>query len=264
MKTLVVPMQGSIGAAVPSYIESTHFDRVMLVHPWSKVGTAHHNALGLAEYFRNRMMKFRVKKKDSRETEFEVVAMKCSQKPLEISVYFSQSVRRDYEERGEGDSYDVLLADETPVGYIIGTMQLSVDGIPIRCHITSLGYDIRKPLRHEFKPDLSIGDSFEMVPLIAQRSDTIQMLRKKQAVGYTLKNILQWYKSHRGEEEMNWQDTFAIKEISEFSEEIGRYQSVNIISNHVKELCEWDPQVIEKLRHAEYRITHFGRSLDGI
>ena len=77
-------------------------------------------------------MAFYLKKKDFRETEFEVVAMKCSQKPLEISEYFSQSVRRDYEEKGEGNSYDVLLADETPVGYIIGTMQLSVDGIPIR------------------------------------------------------------------------------------------------------------------------------------
>ena len=119
-------------------------------------------------------------------------------------------------------------------------------------------------MRHEFKPDLSIGDSFEMVPLIAQRSDTIQMLRKRQAVGYTLKNILQWYKDHRGEGEIDWQDTFAIKEISEFSEETGLRQSVSIISNYVKELCEWDPQVIEKLRQSEYRITHFGRSLDGI
>ena len=264
MKTLVVPMQGSIGAAVPSYLESAHFDRVMLIHPWSKDGTAHHNAKGLAEYFRSRMGKFREKIKDYRDTEFEVVAMKCSQKPLEISVYFSQSVRRDYEEKGEGGSYDVLLADETPVGYIIGTMQLSVDGIPIRCHITSLGYDIRKPLRHEFKPEKSIGDSFEMVPLIAQRSDTIQMLRKRQAVGNTLKNILQWYKDRKGEEEMDWQDTFAIKEISEFSEGTGLRQSENTISNYVKELCEWDTPVIEKLRQAEYRITHFGRSLDGI
>ena len=264
VKTLVVPMQGSIGAAVPSYLESAHFDRVMLIHPWSKDGTAHHNAKGLAEYFRSRLGKFRVKNKDFRDTEFEVVAMKCSQKPLEISVYFSQSLRRDYEEKGEGGSYDVLLADETPVGYIIGTMQLSVDGIPIRCHITSLGYDIRKPLRHEFKPEQSIGDSFEMVPLIAQRSDTIQMLRKRQAVGYTLKNILQWYKDHRGEGEMDWQDTFEIKEVSEFSEGTGLSQTKSTMSNHVKELCECDPQVIEKVRHSKYRITHFGRSLDGI
>ena len=132
MKTLVVPMQGSIGPAVPSYLESAHFDRVMLIHPWSKDGAAHSNAKYLADYFRSRLMRFREKNKDSRDTDFEVVAMKCSQQPLEISVYFSQSVRRDYEEKGEGNSYDVLLADETPVGYIIGTMQLSVDGIPIR------------------------------------------------------------------------------------------------------------------------------------
>ena len=149
VKTLVVPMQGSIGAAVPSYLERTHFDRVMLVHPWSKNGTAHHNASGLADYFRSRLMRFRAKKRDSRETEFEVIAMKCSQKPLEISEYFCQSLRRDYDEKNResaddsvsgGLFYDVLLADETPVGYIIGTMQLSVDGIPIRCHITSLGH----------------------------------------------------------------------------------------------------------------------------
>ena len=236
----------------------------MLIHPWSKDGAAHSNAKYLADYFRSRLMRFREKNKDSRDTDFEVVAMKCSQKPLEISVYFSQSVRRDYEEKGEGNSYDVLLADETPVGYIIGTMQLSVDRIPIRCHITTLGYDIRKPLRHEFKPGVSIGDSFEMVPLIAQRSDTIQMLTKKSSVEYTLKKILQWYKSHRGEGEMNWQDDFAIKKISEFSAETGRKQSVGVISNNVKELCKWDPQVIEKLGQAKYRITHFGRSLDGI
>ena len=268
VKTLVVPMQGSIGAAVPSYLERTYFDHVMLVHPWSKNGAAHHNALGLADYFRSRLMRFRAKKRDSRETEFEVIAMKCSQKPLEISEYFCQSLRRDYDEKNResaddsvsgGLFYDVLLGDETPVGYIIGTMQLSVDRIPIRCHITSLGYDIRKPLRHEFKPEKSIGDSFEMIPLIAQRNDTIQMLRRKNAVGNSLKNIHQWYKKSEV-----WQNSFEIKEISEFSKETGLHQTVNVLSNHVKTLCGWDPQVIEKLEHAKYRITHFGRSLDGI
>ena len=127
-------------------------------------------------------------------------------------------------------------------------------------------------MRHEFKPEKSIGDSFEMVPLIAQRSDTIQMLGKRQAVGNALKNILLWYKGDREEEEQegdqpiqrDWQDSFGIKEISEFSKGTGLRQTPNVLSNHVKVLCGWDPQVIEKLEHSKYRITHFGRSLDGI
>ena len=63
---------------------------------------------------------------------------------------------------------------------------------------------------------------------------------------------------------MDWQDTFEIKEVSEFSEGTGLRQTKSTMSNHVKELCECDPQVIEKVSYSKYRITHFGRSLDGI
>ncbi len=267
MKTLVVPMHSSIGSAVPSYLERNFFHRVILVHPWSENGAAHHNAQALGEYFRSRLQRYRLQQKDPRDTLFKIEAMNCSQKPLEISDYFGQSIRRDFgevnnQEEGINDSgpvvYDVLLVDETPVGYTIGTMNLSAEAIPVKCHITSLGYDIRKPLRHEFNPEKRIGETFEEIPLIGQIHDTKEMLRKRPATSRVLKTIHEWYY----ESGSNWQAPFKMKEISEFSEQLhGKRISENVIANHMKFLIDNDPGIIVKHGQSNYQISRFGRSI---
>ena len=88
MKTLVVPMHGSIGVAVSPFLEQHHYDRVILVHPWSENDSAHNNAEHLREYFGDRLNRHRMQERDLHQTKFEVRAMDCSQKPLEVAEYF--------------------------------------------------------------------------------------------------------------------------------------------------------------------------------
>ena len=57
MKTLIVPMHGSIGSVVEDFARKFDADRVLLVHPWKPEGAAHQNAEKFAEFLQSNMEK---------------------------------------------------------------------------------------------------------------------------------------------------------------------------------------------------------------
>ena len=57
MKTLIVPMHGSIGSVVEDFARKFDVDRVLLVHPWKPEGAAHQNAEKFAEFLQLNMEK---------------------------------------------------------------------------------------------------------------------------------------------------------------------------------------------------------------
>ena len=56
MKTLVVPMHASIGVAAIAHLEEKEYDRVIMVHPWSKEGSENANAEHLRKHFIRRLV----------------------------------------------------------------------------------------------------------------------------------------------------------------------------------------------------------------
>ena len=99
MKILVVPMHASIGVAAFAFIDEKKYDRVIMIHPWSKGGSENANAEHLRDYFRNRLIKKSNKtKRSSKIPEIEIIAMDCSQKPLEMAATFEYTIKRDADE----------------------------------------------------------------------------------------------------------------------------------------------------------------------
>ena len=95
MKILVVPMHASIGVAAFSYMEEKKYDRIIMVHPWSKKGSENANAEHLREHFIRRLTKKSLKKRSYMIPEIEIIAMDCSQKPLEIATNFEYIIKLD-------------------------------------------------------------------------------------------------------------------------------------------------------------------------
>lgn len=254
MKTLVVPMHGSIGVAVSPFLEQHHYDRVILVHPWSENDSAHNNAEHLREYFGDRLNRHRMQERDLHQTKFEVRAMDCSQKPLEVAEYFSFMINRDIIEVDDLEpEYHVLLVEETPTGYIIGAMAISGEGHNIRCLIGSLGYDIRRPKRREFNPDAKIGESFQEVPLLGHIHDVLDWLSSKKGTTEALAIIHKWYQN---QDPIDWEMVFKTSEIAEDTE-----WSQSRITNHIRYMIDFDHPLIEDMGSNKYRITRIGRQI---
>ena len=77
----------------------------------------------------------------------------------------------------------ILLVEESPSGYLIGSMSLSGDGYNINCLIGSIGYDIRKPKIGEFKPD---ENSFNAVRQVFEAYATDKEFREKSKEKYNI------------------------------------------------------------------------------
>ena len=104
MKILVVPMHASIGVAAIAHLEEKEYDRVIMVHPWSKEGSENANAEHLRKHFRRRLLDIRLEEKQSYDIpKIEVIAMDCSQKPLEIATNFEYLIKRDADEYSKND-----------------------------------------------------------------------------------------------------------------------------------------------------------------
>ena len=255
MKILVVPMHASIGVAAIAHLEEKEYDRVIMVHPWSKEGSENANAEHLRKHFRRRLLDIRLEEKKSYDIpKIEVIAMDCSQKPLEIATNFEYLIKRDADEYSNNDvipKYHVLLVEESPSGYLIGAMSISGDGHDINCLIGSIGYDIRKPTVGEFKPDENLVESFQKIPLLGHIQDANIWLKNKSGVRNVLVNIFNWYND--GDD---WEKSFKTIEISDFS---GLSQP--LISSHVGEMVNLRNPLIESLGKNQYRITRLGRSI---
>ena len=256
MKILVVPMHASIGVAAFSYMEEKKYDRIIMVHPWSKKGSENANAEHLREHFIRRLTKKSLKKRSYMIPEIEIIAMDCSQKPLEIATNFEYIIKRDVDKSLKSQDihnplYHILLVEESPSGYLIGSMSLSGDGYNINCLIGSIGYDIRKPKIGEFKPDENLVESFEQIPLLGHIQDAKDWLGNKSGTRRVLREIYSWYR-----EEEDWEKEFRTIDISDFTD-----LSQQVISTHVTHMFNLQNPLIESLGKHQYRITRLGRSI---
>ncbi len=278
MKTLIVPMHGSIGSVVEDFARKFDADRVLLVHPWKPEGAAHQNAEKFAEFLQSNMEKSLERNRGlggrgRNPPLFQARALNCYEKAIDIAVAFERMVIEDMQElQKQADeeseerpivvpSYEVIMIETTPIGYSFGLMSISGAGVDIGCHIGTIGFEIRKPRRTQFDPSLPNIRTFEKIPLMGDIQSVREWLSLPKRTGSRriFELIISWYR----ENDTRWQnrEIFTTIDINQFSKDLGSEEQQNTIANQLASFRELPERqhVFERVTHSEYRITPLGK-----
>ena len=256
MNTVIVPLMGENWNLIQEAITSLKPHRVILCHSLSRRDLLHTNSLLLENHLTQL----------HKDLDIETVSLNCSEYPLALGESFAGMLRNDFNGLNNHDqtkaSYNVLITQDTPLGYFFGITALSGTAINISCYLGSANADISKTQTRDFNPTASMKPSIVKFPLFQQIQSALYQFNRKRASQRIFSLVVQWYAEDKNR--FNLGGTFRTSDLVHQSKILGSEELQSTISNHINKMTEWDEQIrlIEKTTSSvEYKITSLGRTV---
>jgi len=256
MKTVVIPLIGENWPLIQDAVSKLEPERIMLCHTLSRKDLIHTNSLILGSHLIH----------ENQNIEVETIPLNCSDYPLALGQSFAGMLTNDFSELREQEKnrcqYDVLITQNTPLGYFFGITALSGSPLPVSCFLGSTSADISKTQTRDFNPTNSQKPSLEKFPLFEQIQSALSQFNRKNASRRIFSLIVDWHEENK--DRYNSSSSFRTSDLVTFSESRGVSELQSTISNHVNQMIKWDPnfRLIDSYNSTvEYQITSLGRTV---
>lgn len=200
------------------------------------------------------------------DIEVETIPLNCSDYPLALGQSFAGMLTNDFTELREQEKnrcqYDVLITQNTPLGYFFGITALSGSSLPVSCFLGTTNADISKTQTRDFNPTNSQRPSLEKFPLFEQIQSALSQFNRKNASLRIFTLIVDWHEESK--DRYNRSSSFRTSDLVSFSQSRGINELQSTISNHVNQMTKWDSnfRLIEPFNSTvKYQITSLGRTV---
>ena len=200
------------------------------------------------------------------DIEVETIPLNCSDYPLALGQSFAGMLTNDFTELREQEKnrcqYDVLITQNTPLGYFFGITALSGSSLPVSCFLGTINADISKTQTRDFNPTNSQRPSLEKFPLFEQIQSALSQFNRKNASLRIFTLIVDWHEESK--DRYNRSSSFRTSDLVSFSQSRGINELQSTISNHVNQMTKWDSnfRLIEPFNSTvKYQITSLGRTV---
>lgn len=256
METVVIPLMGENWPLIQDAISKLKPERIILCHTLSRKDLIHTNSLVLESHLTH----------EYHNIELETIPLNCSDYPLALGQSFAGMLRDDYAKLGVNEKnrcqYNVLITQNTPLGYFFGITALSGSSLPVSCYLGSTNADISKTQTRDFDPVNSLTPSLEKFPLFEQIQYAMNHFNRKNATRRIFSLIVDWHEESK--DRYNDTSSFRTSDLVSFSESRGISELQSTISNHVNQMIKWGSnlQLIEPCNSSvDYQITSLGRTV---
>ena len=203
---------------------------------------------------------------ENTDIEVETIPLNCSDYPLALGQSFAGMLTNDFTELREQEKnrcqYDVLITQNTPLGYFFGITALSGSSLPVSCFLGTTNADISKTQTRDFNPTNSQRPSLEKFPLFEQIQSALSQFNRKNASLRIFTLIVDWHEESK--DRYNRSSSFRTSDLVSFSQSRGINELQSTISNHVNQMTKWDSnfRLIEPFNSTvKYQITSLGRTV---
>ena len=200
------------------------------------------------------------------DIEVETIPLNCSDYPLALGQSFAGMLTNYFTELREQEKnrcqYDVLITQNTPLGYFFGITALSGSSLPVSCFLGTTNADISKTQTRDFNPTNSQRPSLEKFPLFEQIQSALSQFNRKNASLRIFTLIVDWHEESK--DRYNRSSSFRTSDLVSFSQSRGINELQSTISNHVNQMTKWDSnfRLIEPFNSTvKYQITSLGRTV---
>ena len=256
MKTVVIPLIGENWPLIQDAVSKLGPERVILCHTLSRKDLIHTNSLILGSHLMS----------ENPDIEVETIPLNCSDYPLALGQSFAGMLTNDFTELREQEKnrcqYDVLITQNTPLGYFFGITALSGSSLPVSCFLGTTNADISKTQTRDFNPTNSQRPSLEKFPLFEQIQSALSQFNRKNASLRIFTLIVDWHEESK--DRYNRSASFRTSDLVSFSQSRGINELQSTISNHVNQMTKWDSnfRLIEPFNSTvKYQITSLGRTV---
>ncbi len=256
METMVIPLIGENWSLIQDAISKLKPERILLCHTLSRKDLIHTNSLILESHLIH----------EYPDVELETIPLNCSDYPLALGQSFAGMLSNDFTKLREHEQnrcqYNVLITQNTPLGFIFGITALSGSPLPVSCYLGSTNADISKTQTRDFDPVNSLTPSLEKFPLFEQIQSALNHFNRKKATRRIFSLIVDWHEESK--DRYNSSSSFRTSDLVVFSESKGISELQSTISNHVNKLIKWDSnfRLIEPHNSSvKYQITSLGRTV---